>query len=113
VQPDLFVPPVEGRAPRSFEEVGRILLAVEVLSPATARWDRRDKRRLYQKRHVAEYWVVDADAMVVERWRPDDERPEVLTDSVEWHAAGATQPLGFEIREIVEEIRERDEPRPR
>ena len=41
VEPDLFVVPlVGGRPPRTWEETGRLLLAVEVLSPTTARADR-------------------------------------------------------------------------
>src|SRR3954469_14673547 len=40
VQPDLFVVPlVDGKRPHRFEEVRRLLLAVEVLSPSTARAD--------------------------------------------------------------------------
>jgi Uma2 family endonuclease len=104
VQPDLFVVPlVEGRRPRSFEEVGHLLLAVEVLSPATARTDRRVKRPLYQREGVDEYWMVDADAAIVERWRPGDERPEVLSEQIVWHPAGAAHPLTIEISEIIDE----------
>ena len=104
VQPDLFVVPlVEGRRPRSFEEVGHLLLAVEVLSPGSARTDRRDKRRLYQRQRVAEYWVVDADAAIVERWRPGDERPEVLTEQIVWRPDDGAEPLTIEISEIVDE----------
>jgi Uma2 family endonuclease len=46
------------------------------------------KRPFYQ-RHVPEYWIVDLDARLFERWRPDDERPEVLTQSVQWLPRGA------------------------
>ena len=60
------------------------LLAVEVLSPSTARADRTVKRRLYQRAGVPEYWIVDLEARLVERWRPADERPEVLTDTLTW-----------------------------
>ncbi|MCR4340394.1 MAG: Uma2 family endonuclease [Gemmatimonadaceae bacterium] len=60
VQPDLFVLPlVDGRKPRSVKEAGKLLLAVEVLSPSTARLDRQLKRRLYQRYGVEEYWIVD------------------------------------------------------
>jgi Uma2 family endonuclease len=104
VQPHLFVVPlVEGRRPRSFEEVGHLLLAVEVLSPATARTDRRAKRPLYQRQGVEEYWMVDADAAIVERWRPGDVRPEVLIEQIVWHPAGAAQPLTIAIAEIIDE----------
>ncbi|HEX9704591.1 MAG TPA: hypothetical protein VGA20_05045 [Gemmatimonadales bacterium] len=33
---------------------------------------------------VPEYWIVDLDARLVERWRPSDERPEVITDRLAW-----------------------------
>src|SRR5687768_917983 len=60
VQPDLFVVPlIEGRKPLRWEEAGRLLLAVEILSPTTARADRNVKRRLYQREGVPDYWIVD------------------------------------------------------
>lgn len=44
VQPDLFVAPlVDGRRPRSWKDIRTLLLAVEVLSPTTARADRHVK----------------------------------------------------------------------
>jgi hypothetical protein len=33
---------------------------------------------------VPEYGVVDLDARLIERWRPDDERPEILSERIEW-----------------------------
>jgi Uma2 family endonuclease len=48
------------------------------------------KRRYYQRRQVPEYWVVDVDARLVERWRLDDAfRPEVLDASLTWQPDGA------------------------
>jgi Uma2 family endonuclease len=38
---------------------------------------------VYQREGV-EYWIIDIDAKVVERWRPGDERPEILAERVEW-----------------------------
>jgi Uma2 family endonuclease len=85
VEPDLFVVPlVEGAKPRDWAGVGRLLLAVEVLSPGTARRDRFTKRRLYQTRGVPEYWIVDLDARLIERWKPDHERPEILAETLGW-----------------------------
>src|SRR5207302_1949759 len=66
VQPDVFVVPlVNGRHPRRFEDVGRLLLAIEILSPSTARADRVAKRALYREEGVAEYWIVDMDARTI------------------------------------------------
>ncbi|MFW6089948.1 MAG: Uma2 family endonuclease [Gemmatimonadota bacterium] len=48
-------------------------LVIEVLSPGTARRDRGLKQRLYARRGVAQYWIVDpeADAVEVHRFEGD------------------------------------------
>ena len=50
-------------------------VVIEVTLPGTARYDRLVKRRRYQRAPVPEYWIVDLDARLVERWKPDDTRP--------------------------------------
>ncbi|HEY5220415.1 MAG TPA: Uma2 family endonuclease [Gemmatimonadaceae bacterium] len=105
VQPDLFVVPlVQGKRPRTWKEAGRPLLAVEVLSPSTARVDRVRKRELYQRQGVPEYWIVDLDARVIERWRPDDQRPEILSDRITWKPENATEPMTIELAEYWHEV---------
>ena len=47
--------------------VGAPSLAVEVLSPSTSSVDRKDKRALYARHGVAEYWIVDAERRSIER----------------------------------------------
>ena len=87
VQPDVFVVPPghfvrhRDREP-AWSDVRGLLLAVEVLSPSTARRDRGVKRHYYQRNGVSEYWIVDLDARLVERWRPDDERPEIVSETL-------------------------------
>jgi Uma2 family endonuclease len=94
VQPDVYVIPAEnGRRPRAVDPVTRLLLAVEVLSPGSARYDRVDKRYAYQGAGVPEYWLLDPDAQVIERWLPSDVRPEVLDRELRWQPAGALDPL--------------------
>ena len=98
VEPDLFVVPlVDGSAPRTWEAVGRLLLAVEVLSPSTLRTDRRDKRDLYQRKGVPEYWIIDVDARQVERWRPNDASPETLIETLAWQPDRFTVPLAIDL----------------
>ncbi|HET7585689.1 MAG TPA: Uma2 family endonuclease [Gemmatimonadaceae bacterium] len=105
VEPDLFVVPlVSGREPRTWEEVGRLLLAVEVLSPSTARADRQVKRRLYQQENVPEYWIVDVDARLIERWRPTDARPEILTERLGWQPDAAYPPIEIALDEYFAEV---------
>lgn len=83
VQPDLLVvPPSE--VTNNWSTYRTLLLAVEVLSPTSGRADRLLKRRLYQERQVATYWIVDHDAGVVEVWHPEDTRPAVVSDSLNW-----------------------------
>ena len=50
---------------------------------------------IYQREGVAEYWIVDIDARLVERWRPGDARPEILRERLEWQARGAATGTGF------------------
>jgi Uma2 family endonuclease len=89
VQPDVFVLPlVNGRRPRTAEEIGQTLLFIEVLSPSTARYDRVVKRGRYQRAAI-EYWIVDLEARLVERWLPDADRPFIHTDRIVWSTTGA------------------------
>lgn len=89
VQPDLFVVRrTPGKRPEHWAEVGTPLLAVEILSPTTAPRDRGAKRRIYQQAKVQQYWIVDLDARLIERWRPEDTRPEVVDDVLEWTLPG-------------------------
>jgi Uma2 family endonuclease len=98
VQPDLFVLPLVDGAPiRAWTDVGRLLLAVEVLSPSTERVDRGRKRILYRDKAVPEYWVIDADARTIERSRMDDFAVEILTDSLEWHPDPNVPPLTIDL----------------
>lgn len=105
VEPDIMVVSSGGGPlPARWEDVGPLLLAVEVLSPSTARVDRTSKRRLYQREGVPEYWVVDLDSRLVERWRPDDERPEILDARLVLQPHGATEPLVIDLPELFREI---------
>jgi Uma2 family endonuclease len=106
VQPDVFVAPlVLGRPPREWDEISRLVLAVEVLSPSTASRDRTTKRCVYQQ-HADEYWIVDLDARIIERWRPADTRPEILETTLEWQPAGADTPLTLNLPAFFRDVLE-------
>ncbi len=83
VQPDLFIVPRE-EISSSWTSCRTLLLAVEVLSPSSRRADRKIKRQRYQEAGVNTYWIVDHEAGVVEVWHPDDERPEIVTQVLNW-----------------------------
>ena len=101
VQPDVFVvPSTGGKRPSEWADVRALLLAVEVLSPTTARADKLRKRIIYQSEGVPEYWIVDPDARVVERWRPGDDRPEILDGILRWRPRAEVPPLEIALAEF-------------
>jgi Uma2 family endonuclease len=103
VQPDLFVAPlIGGRRPNSPTECPRFMLVIEVLSPSSQRADRVIKRRRYQRAADA-YWIIDPDARLVERWLPNDERPEILTESINWQPTGRSEPLVVDLPALFRE----------
>jgi hypothetical protein len=83
--------------PSRFEDVGVLTLAVEVVSPSTMRVDRFVKRREYQTRGVPEYWIVDPTGRSVERWRPGDEEPDILFDTLAWQPNPDVAPLTIDL----------------
>src|SRR5258706_7142461 len=85
-QPDVFVIPAETRIMSDvlqWTDVKSLLLAVEVLSPSSLRADRVKKRDFYLDNGAEEYWIVDLDAQLFERWRPAQETPELPRDRFE------------------------------
>ena len=105
VQPDLFVVRlVDGKMPADAELGRAVLLAVEGLSPTTARYDRRKKRPMFQSEGVPEFWIVDIDARVIERWRPEDARPEVVTDTLTWQPFAEHPPLVIDVNMYFAEV---------
>ena len=66
---------------------GAPTLAIEVLSPSTARIDRQTKKQLFERHGVPWYWIVDPDARCIEVYQagsgsygPPDRRSEDLVD---------------------------------
>jgi Uma2 family endonuclease len=97
VQPDAFVTSMhEARRLLTEMPARELLVAAEVISPSSARYDRVTKRPLYQ-RHVSEYWVIDLNARLVERWVPNDDRPELIVDTLVWRPEGASEPFTLEL----------------
>ena len=104
VQPDLYVASSGDRYARRWSADDRLLLAVEILSPGSARHDRVRKRRFYARVGIPEYWVVDLDARVVERTRPGDDRIELCAQTLDWQPAGAPDPLTIDLVELFRRV---------
>lgn len=102
MQPDVFVVPreVAELEEPSWPDVKSLLLAIEVLSPSNARVDRVQKRDFYLESGVAEYWIVDLDARLLERWTPRQETPTVERERLEWFPAGADAPFVLDLTEF-------------
>lgn len=108
-EPDLFVvPAVNGRRPRANAPVTRLLLAVEVLSSASARHDRITKRRFFQRHGVPDYWVVDGEAEAFEIWHPSDERAALVDEAVSWQPAGAAASFELDVRGFFAGVADED-----
>jgi Uma2 family endonuclease len=98
VQPDLFVAVArDGTRLREWTDVGSLRLVVEVISRSTARQDRVIKREFYQRAGVAEYWIVDLDARLIERWRGGESAPTMLSESLQWAPHGSSAPLRLDL----------------
>jgi Uma2 family endonuclease len=97
VQPDLLVRSVSEMQSARRDSARELRLAVEVLSPGSSRYDRVEKRPRYQEERVEELWLVDPESELVERWTPEDERPEILTEALVWCPSGATETLSIDL----------------
>lgn len=77
---------------------------MEVLSPGTARVDRVVKRALYQQEGVPEYWIVDVASRLIERWTPNDDRPEILAERLSWQPDAAHAPLELDLQGFFQAV---------
>jgi Uma2 family endonuclease len=105
-QPDVFVIPagITMAGPTlQWSDVSSLLLAVEVLSPSSAHTDRVLKRDHYVANHVAEYWIVDLEARVVERWTAARDTPDLCRSSMIW-APPAVAPLHIHLDALFDRI---------
>ena len=107
VQPDVLAVPTREfqrlRRDKTKTPVRELLIAAEILSPSSGRFDRVEKRGPYQ-RHVAEYWIVDLDSRVFERWQPDDTRPDIVPKELVWHPAEASEAFRLDLPWYFAEI---------
>lgn len=97
----MFVVPIEQARTFDWKRIKTLLLAVEVLSPSTSRYDRFTKRRVYQEFGVPWYWMVDIEERAVEIWTPEASLPTIERKGLEWQLAGVAEPLVLPLEEIL------------
>jgi len=69
VQPDIFFVSTERSSIITEKNIqGAPDLIIEITSPATEAVDRGEKKRLYERYGVREYWIVDPEREEVEVW---------------------------------------------
>ena len=101
VQPDVIMI-LKAQRPRLSRKrlTGPPAVAIEIVSYSSKRTDRLQKRQLYQDDGVGEYWIVDLDQRHVERWRPGDTVPEVLTERLTWRPAPRIPAFELDLRAL-------------
>lgn len=103
LQPDLLIARmVDGRKVGTSSELKPLVLAVEILSPSTARNDRYKKRAAYQQEGTGEFWIVDQPARLIERWRPEDAFPVVETERLVWMPEGAAMSFTLDLPQFFD-----------
>lgn len=104
VQPDVFaVRLIGGKHPPYPYAMQDLILALEVESPGNPLYDHHVKRELYLTEGVPEYWIANADARIVTRWRALDDPGEVFGKRIEWHPAGMPSGLVIDLAELFTE----------
>ncbi len=101
VQPDLFVVAIDEARTFDWTRIRTLLLAIEVLSPSTQRYDRFTKRRAYQEFGVPGYWIVDIDGRATEIWTPEASVPTTERERLIWLPHGATEPLVIPVADVL------------
>jgi Uma2 family endonuclease len=104
VSPDVFVVPLEQARTLDWSRMQDLLLVAEILSPASARYDRFLKRRRYQEAGVPRYWILDGDERQVEVWTPADSFPRLERERLVWEPAGATDPFSLPLAELFRPV---------
>src|SRR5438046_1591917 len=95
----LFLPP----------RAEQIMVMPAQTSP-TRRWTLEE---FYEARDAApqgvRYEVVDDRAQVIERWRPDDDRPEIVSEQLEWRPEGAREAFLLDLPKFFAEFLPEDD----
>lgn len=100
VQPDVFVVSPPDARSTHWAGIRRLALVAEVLSLATARFDRFTKRRLYQEMQVPLYWAIDPAARRAEVWTPMASSPMYEEEQLVWRQEEGREPFSVRLAEL-------------
>ena len=106
VQPDVFVVAMDEARTLDWKRMKTLLLAIEVLSPSTSRYDRFTKRRAYQEFGVPWYWMVNIEGRATEVWTPEATAPTIERERLVWHPDGATERLLIPLADILPPVQQ-------
>jgi len=107
LRPDFLVVPESSRAgitKRGIEMAP--LLVVEILSPTSGSIDLVKKPARYGDFGIPEYWVLDPEERFAWVWRfaSGVREAERVAGRVEWHPAGASEPLVIDLENVLKPI---------
>jgi Uma2 family endonuclease len=104
LQPDVMVYRAAGPVAASWENIREVLLAVEVLSPASRVYDHEFKRDAYLALGVAEVWLVDLTERGVLVSRADQTPNERLTGALRWQSPHLDAPIELDLSRLFADL---------
>lgn len=102
--PDILVYPARFPLGTEWADVTEWLLAVEIVSPSSAVYDRDHKRRAYLAVGVHEYWVVDPRARTIDVWHPGDVVPRVERERFVYRTPGGEHSLTVDLGALFRDV---------
>lgn len=105
LMPDVLVYPAKFGLGPPWTDIVEWLLAVEIVSPSSAVYDRDYKRRAYLPLGVQEYWVVDPMQRTIEVSRSLDEAPRVERRVFLYDVPGSTRRVQIEVARVFRAVR--------
>jgi Uma2 family endonuclease len=104
LQPDVLVCPPGLRPTANWRDIRDWWLAAEVLSPSSRLYDREVKRGAYLALGVQEYWIVDPDICLVERWTRTESERVSSGKTLVWRPRGLSRAISIELSELFRDV---------
>ncbi len=103
--PDVLVYPAKFGLGAPWKDITEWLLAVEIVSPSSAVYDRDYKRRAYLALGVQDYWVVDPMQRTIEVSRSLDDAPRIERRVFRYDVPGTSQWVPIEVPRVFRAVR--------